>query len=50
MTWQLDLNCLAVSPQCGFANIDTGNPITPGVQEKKLRLEVELAGDIWGDA
>jgi 5-methyltetrahydropteroyltriglutamate--homocysteine methyltransferase len=47
---QLDLNCLAVSPQCGFASIDTGNPITPDVQEKKLRLVVELASDIWGDA
>jgi 5-methyltetrahydropteroyltriglutamate--homocysteine methyltransferase len=46
---QLDLNCLAVSPQCGFASIDTGNPITPEVQEKKLRLVVELAHDIWGD-
>ena len=47
---QLDLNCLGVSPQCGFASIDTGNPITPEVQEKKLRLVVELARDIWGDA
>src|SRR5947209_7832041 len=46
---QLDLHCLAVSPQCGFASIDTGNPITPEVQEKKLRLVVELAHDIWGD-
>jgi 5-methyltetrahydropteroyltriglutamate--homocysteine methyltransferase len=47
---QLDLDCLGVSPQCGFASIDTGNPITPEVQEKKLRLVVELARDIWGDA
>ena len=47
---QLDLNCLGVSPQCGFASIDTGNPITPDVQEKKLGLVVELARDIWGDA
>jgi 5-methyltetrahydropteroyltriglutamate--homocysteine methyltransferase len=47
---QLDLDCLAVSPQCGFASIDTGNPITPEVQEKKLRLVVELARDIWGEA
>jgi 5-methyltetrahydropteroyltriglutamate--homocysteine methyltransferase len=47
---QLDLDCLAVSPQCGFASIDTGNPITPQVQEAKLRLVVELARDIWGEA
>ena len=47
---QLDLDCLAVSPQCGFASIDTGNPITPEMQEQKLRLVVELARDIWGEA
>jgi 5-methyltetrahydropteroyltriglutamate--homocysteine methyltransferase len=47
---QLDLDCLAISPQCGFASIDTGNPITPEVQEAKLRLVVELARDIWGEA
>jgi 5-methyltetrahydropteroyltriglutamate--homocysteine methyltransferase len=47
---QLDLDCLAVSPQCGFASIDTGNPITPEIQERKLRLVVELANDIWGKA
>jgi 5-methyltetrahydropteroyltriglutamate--homocysteine methyltransferase len=39
---------LAVSPQCGFASVDTGNPITPELQEKKLRLVVELAQEIWG--
>jgi 5-methyltetrahydropteroyltriglutamate--homocysteine methyltransferase len=47
---QLDPNCLGVSPQCGFASIDTGNPITPEVQEAKLRLVVEVARDMWGDA
>ncbi len=46
----LDLDCLAVSPQCGFASVDTGNPITPQAQEDKLRLVVELAKDIWGEA
>jgi methionine synthase II (cobalamin-independent) len=45
---QLDLDRLAVSPQCGFASIDTGNPVPPEVQEAKLRLVVELARDIWG--
>jgi methionine synthase II (cobalamin-independent) len=45
---QLDPDRLAVSPQCGFASIDTGNPVPPEVQEAKLRLVVELARDIWG--
>lgn len=49
-TRHLDLDCLAVSPQCGFASIDTGNPITREMQEQKLRLVVELARDIWGEA
>lgn len=49
-TRYLDLDCLAVSPQCGFASVDTGNPISPEVQEQKLRLVVELARDIWGES
>ena len=39
-----------MSPQCGFASIDTGNPISLHVQEQKLRLVVELAHDLWGEA
>jgi 5-methyltetrahydropteroyltriglutamate--homocysteine methyltransferase len=45
---ELDLDRLAISPQCGFASVDTGNPITPEAQEKKLRLVVGLAHEIWG--
>jgi hypothetical protein len=30
--------------------VDTGNPVTPQVQDAKLRLVVELAREIWGDA
>jgi len=48
-TRYIDLDRLAVSPQCGFASVDTGNPITAEVQEQKLRLVVELARDIWGE-
>jgi 5-methyltetrahydropteroyltriglutamate--homocysteine methyltransferase len=48
-TRHLDLRCLAISPQCGFASVDTGNPITPDIQERKLRLVVELAQEIWGE-
>jgi 5-methyltetrahydropteroyltriglutamate--homocysteine methyltransferase len=46
----VDLERLAVSPQCGFASVDTGNPITREAQEAKLRLVVELAQEIWGTA
>ena len=46
----VSLDRLAVSPQCGFASVDTGNPVTPEVQEAKLRLVVELAQDIWGES
>ena len=49
-TRYIDLGRLAVSPQCGFASVDTGNPITAEAQEQKLRLVVELARDIWGEA
>ena len=43
------LESLAVSPQCGFASVDTGNPITAQAQQRKLELICELARDIWGD-
>ncbi len=46
----IDLDRLAVSPQCGFASVDTGNPIVPELQERKLRLVVDLATEIWGSA
>ena len=46
----VDLDRLAVSPQCGFASVDTGNPISATMQEAKLRLVVELAQDVWGTA
>lgn len=41
---------LSVSPQCGFASVAEGNPITPQAQEAKLRLIVELANEVWGSA
>lgn len=46
----LDRDNLAISPQCGFASVDTGNPVSPQMQEQKLRLVVELAKEVWGDA
>jgi 5-methyltetrahydropteroyltriglutamate--homocysteine methyltransferase len=41
---------LAVSPQCGFASSEQGNPITPATQEAKLRRVVDLAHEVWGTA
>ncbi len=49
-TQYVQLENLAISPQCGFASVDIGNPITPAVQEAKLRLVVESAREIWNDA
>jgi 5-methyltetrahydropteroyltriglutamate--homocysteine methyltransferase len=46
----VDLDRLAISPQCGFASVDTGNPISADIQEQKLRLVVDLARNIWGSA
>jgi 5-methyltetrahydropteroyltriglutamate--homocysteine methyltransferase len=46
----VDLDRLAISPQCGFASVDTGNPLTAEMQAQKLRLVVELARDIWGSS
>ena len=45
----VDLERLAVSPQCGFASVaEMGNPISAEMQEAKLRLVVELAQETWG--
>jgi 5-methyltetrahydropteroyltriglutamate--homocysteine methyltransferase len=46
----VDLDRLAVSPQCGFASVETGNQITPETQTDKLRLVIELVEEMWGSA
>jgi 5-methyltetrahydropteroyltriglutamate--homocysteine methyltransferase len=38
---------LAVSPQCGFASIVYGNPISFEVEEAKLRLVGQLGRELW---
>jgi 5-methyltetrahydropteroyltriglutamate--homocysteine methyltransferase len=45
----VSLDRLAISPQCGFASVDTGNPVTPQAQKLKLELVCGLARDIWGE-
>ena len=46
----LPLERLALSPQCGFASTIEGNLVTPQDQEAKLRLVVETARQVWGQA
>jgi 5-methyltetrahydropteroyltriglutamate--homocysteine methyltransferase len=46
----VDMARLGISPQCGFASTEVGNPISPEMQEAKLRLVVDLAREIWGSA
>jgi 5-methyltetrahydropteroyltriglutamate--homocysteine methyltransferase len=44
------LDDLALSPQCGFASIDIGNKITFDEQTAKLKMMLDIAGDVWGTA
>jgi 5-methyltetrahydropteroyltriglutamate--homocysteine methyltransferase len=39
---------LAVSPQCGFASVAIGNPVTPDEQRAKLELVARVARQVWG--
>lgn len=44
------LEQLALSPQCGFSSTVHGNLIPAEAQAAKLRLVVETAREVWGDA
>ena len=44
----VDIDDLALSPQCGFASVAMGNPITPEEQRAKLSLVSEVARRVWG--
>jgi 5-methyltetrahydropteroyltriglutamate--homocysteine methyltransferase len=46
----VDLDRLALSPQCGFASVDSGNPVSSEVQEAKLARVVDVARKVWPDA
>jgi 5-methyltetrahydropteroyltriglutamate--homocysteine methyltransferase len=46
----VDLDRLALSPQCGFASSEEGNPIPPAAQEAKLQLVVDAAREVWGES
>ena len=42
------LENLCLSPQCGFASVYQGNPVTEEHQRAKLSLIVDVADDMWG--
>jgi 5-methyltetrahydropteroyltriglutamate--homocysteine methyltransferase len=44
----VDLDRLALSPQCGFASVMAGNSISPDEQRAKLELVVSVAESVWG--
>lgn len=46
----VDLERLALSPQCGFSSAIIGNPVTRDDQLAKLNLVVEVAREVWGTA
>jgi 5-methyltetrahydropteroyltriglutamate--homocysteine methyltransferase len=46
-TRYVPLERLALSPQCGFASGEAGNPLTPAEQEAKLQRVAEVARRVW---
>jgi 5-methyltetrahydropteroyltriglutamate--homocysteine methyltransferase len=44
----IDLDRLAISPQCGFASTVAGNPVSEADERAKLGLVVQAAQAIWG--
>jgi 5-methyltetrahydropteroyltriglutamate--homocysteine methyltransferase len=44
----VDIEQLALSPQCGFASTEEGNVLAEEEQWAKLRMIVELADEVWG--
>ena len=44
------LEQLALSPQCGFSSTIEGNKVTVADEIAKLRLVVEVAREVWGEA
>jgi 5-methyltetrahydropteroyltriglutamate--homocysteine methyltransferase len=47
-TKYVDLDQLALSPQCGFASTEEGNVLAEDEQWAKLRMIVEIADEVWG--
>jgi len=47
-TKYVDIDQLALSPQCGFASTEEGNVLAEEEQWAKLRMIVEVAEEVWG--
>jgi 5-methyltetrahydropteroyltriglutamate--homocysteine methyltransferase len=45
----IDIERLAIGPQCGFASTVAGNPLSEVDQRAKLALVVQAAAEIWND-
>ena len=45
----IDVDRLAISPQCGFASTVAGNPLSEADQWAKLARVVEATRAIWND-
>jgi len=43
----IDLDHLAISPQCGFASTVAGNPLSEADQWAKLKIAVDTANLVW---
>ena len=43
----VDIDRLAIGPQCGFASTVAGNPLTEADERAKLVRAVEVAGAVW---
>jgi 5-methyltetrahydropteroyltriglutamate--homocysteine methyltransferase len=44
----VDIEQLALSPQCGFASTEEGNTLAEDEQWAKLRMIVDLSQEVWG--
>lgn len=44
----IDIDQLAISPQCGFASTQEGNRLSLDDERRKLAHVVEVAAEIWG--
>jgi 5-methyltetrahydropteroyltriglutamate--homocysteine methyltransferase len=44
----VDIEQLALSPQCGFASTEEGNTLAEDEQWAKLRMIVDLSLEVWG--
>jgi 5-methyltetrahydropteroyltriglutamate--homocysteine methyltransferase len=45
----VDLGNITLSPQCGFASVMQGNPLSLEEQRRKLELVVGTARKVWGN-